>query len=296
MTRRNTLPKALSDSYPTAAAIASCFTARLSRIMLAARTIRHCVRCSRGVSPTSVRNRAANAERDIDTLRARVGTVHPCPGWKCMSRKASPQYNLQFPMGPVGRVWRCRTRHCPHNPKGRWFKSSPRNHVKAPGNQRVLGASWFSLEGGRRPFLSRLHSSLPSSPGGGAMALWPGNVPELQNVIERGDDPLRRLGAARREAHGSRHRTETPAEQRRPTEFWRDTNARTSSRPSGAADGGSPIVRGGGPLKSPGLMRSRAGPFDRKRHMACFLPEPTHQPGTHLREGAEEWRSSHRPS
>jgi hypothetical protein len=138
--------------------------------MLAARTIRHCVRCSRGVSPTSVRNRAANAERDIDTLRARVGTVHPCPGWKCMSRKASPQYNLQFPMGPVGRVWRCRTRHCPHNPKGRWFKSSPRNHVKAPGNQRVLGASWFSLEGGRRPFLSRLHSSLPSSPGGGR---WP---------------------------------------------------------------------------------------------------------------------------
>ena len=44
----------------------------------------------KGVSPTSARNRAANTERDIDTLRARVDTVHPCPGWRCMSRKASP--------------------------------------------------------------------------------------------------------------------------------------------------------------------------------------------------------------
>ena len=79
MARRNTLPKPPSDSYPTAAAIAASFTARLSRIMLAARTIRHCVRCSRGVSPTSARNRAANAERDIDAMRAMVGTVHPCP-------------------------------------------------------------------------------------------------------------------------------------------------------------------------------------------------------------------------
>ncbi len=49
MTRRKTLPKALSDSYPTAPAIAVSFAGRLSRIMLAARTIRHCVRCSREI-------------------------------------------------------------------------------------------------------------------------------------------------------------------------------------------------------------------------------------------------------
>jgi hypothetical protein len=44
MTRRNTFPKELSDSYPTADAIAASFIGRLSRIMLAARTIRHWVR------------------------------------------------------------------------------------------------------------------------------------------------------------------------------------------------------------------------------------------------------------
>ena len=88
MTRRKTLPNALSDSYPTAAAMAVSFTGRLSGITLAARTIRHWVRCSRGVSPTSARNRAANAERALE-VRASVGTVHARPGLGCIRRSAS---------------------------------------------------------------------------------------------------------------------------------------------------------------------------------------------------------------
>src|SRR2546426_157532 len=44
MTRLNTLPNALSDSYPTAAATTASFRCRPSRIIPAARTIRHSVR------------------------------------------------------------------------------------------------------------------------------------------------------------------------------------------------------------------------------------------------------------
>jgi hypothetical protein len=44
MTLRNTLPNALSDSYPTAEASAASFRGRPSRMIPAARTIRHSVR------------------------------------------------------------------------------------------------------------------------------------------------------------------------------------------------------------------------------------------------------------
>jgi hypothetical protein len=71
VTRRKTLPNERSDSYPTAAPIAASFIPRLSRMRRAARTIRHCVRCSRGVSPT-----APETARRTPFYRPRTAVPH----------------------------------------------------------------------------------------------------------------------------------------------------------------------------------------------------------------------------